>query len=109
MTDIVSRLRNSVSLTSRLDWQEHVALAREAAEELEKSTWRPIETAPRDMTEVLIAWADGITSYCVTNARWHERSGQWVNSWMAFSDDPNLQPTHWMPRPEAPAGEKETP
>ncbi len=36
MTDIVHRLRNDVCLTSTLDWQEHVALAREAADEIER-------------------------------------------------------------------------
>lgn len=38
MSDIAKRLENEVCLTSRLDWQEHVALAREAAAELSRLT-----------------------------------------------------------------------
>ncbi len=34
--NIVDRLRNDVCLTSPLGWQEHVALAREAADEIER-------------------------------------------------------------------------
>lgn len=36
MTDLTpERLRNEVCLTSKLDWQEHVALARQAADEID--------------------------------------------------------------------------
>jgi hypothetical protein len=36
MTDIVERLRNDVCLFSRLDWQDHVALAKAAADEIDQ-------------------------------------------------------------------------
>lgn len=34
--DLKARLRNDVCLTSNLDWQEHVALANEAADAIER-------------------------------------------------------------------------
>ena len=36
MTGISERLRNEVCLTSQLDWQEHVALARQAADTIDE-------------------------------------------------------------------------
>ena len=36
MDDLSKRLRNDVCLTSALDWQEHVALAREAADTIDR-------------------------------------------------------------------------
>lgn len=38
--DIAARLRNEVCLTSKLDWQDHVALAREAADEINRLQYK---------------------------------------------------------------------
>lgn len=65
MDDLVARLRK-VALFSRLDWQEHVALAHEAADEIERlrealgalvnhEQWRV-------MNETLQRFTDGKTS-----------------------------------------------
>lgn len=58
------------------------------------SEWQPIETAPKDGTEILV-FDDG--AYIVTP--WIEgddQSGWWDNG---FMDPP---PTHWMPLPAPP-------
>jgi hypothetical protein len=57
--------------------------------------WQPIETAPRDGTEILC-----FDKYCVV-MHWHELCKMW------FTDDGNTgEPTHWMLLPEAPKTEE---
>ena len=53
--------------------------------------WQPIETAPKDGTEIL-AW-DGIEHKI---ARWDEPSGWFLSDWM------RCYPTHWQPLPAPP-------
>jgi hypothetical protein len=55
------------------------------------SPWRPIETAPRDGTSVLIH--DGEFAQMV--AEYHK------GSWLALMEY-TYRPTHWMPLPPAP-------
>lgn len=64
--------------------------------------WRPIETAPKDWTHVLVV-DDGT----VGEARWTDDGWYWgsdhsSNPWSCL-----LNPTHWMPLPAAPSGTKE--
>jgi hypothetical protein len=69
------------------------------------STWQPIETAPKDGTNVLLVnrrgniaaglWRDGLFG---------ERGGWWLrggNAPNTFFND-HHGPTHWMPLPAAP-------
>ncbi len=63
--------------------------------------WQPIETAPKDGTEILAArqprqfdwWIMDVVSYA-----WEDENGHW------WQHDGNRawQPTHWMPLPSPP-------
>jgi hypothetical protein len=53
------------------------------------STWQPIETAPKDGTEIL-AW-DG-----------DQHIVAWFDGDWRFSDDRQCFPTHWQPLPAPP-------
>lgn len=56
--------------------------------------WQPIETAPRDGTEVLVWDEDGPDFFL----------GHWdlsFRSWLSDYFD-EISPTHWMPLPPAP-------
>lgn len=67
--------------------------------------WQSIETAPKD-TDVLIS--DGVV---VGEARYWWQEGQY-DMWLWVNIDPSdnwadpVYPTHWMPLPAPPAGEK---
>lgn len=72
----------------------------------EESRWQPIETAPRDGTPVLLAWADSALAIAV----WQNRNENleadtyyegWVDQFdfVAMSVD---APTYWMPLPAPP-------
>lgn len=57
------------------------------------NAWRPIETAPKDGTRVML-WAaewEGANSGCMFGTGW----GQYDHIW-------KHQPTHWQPLPAAP-------
>jgi hypothetical protein len=57
----------------------------------EVTGWRPIETAPKDGTEVL-AWEDSAEKLF-----YEEDMGAWVDH-----EYIEYHPTHWMPLPEPP-------
>ena len=61
------------------------------------TAWQPIETAPKDGTEVLLGHANSIWLDYWTMA--NELDGFWAmcDQW----EDPEV-PTHWMPLPAAP-------
>lgn len=67
-------------------------------------TWQPIESAPKDGTEILIAY-DGSVSIAFFHTgydNWRDENGvklDWDPDWF----DQNV--THWMPLPEPPKGE----
>lgn len=67
--------------------------------------WRPIETAPKDGTRVLLSEDEGR----MVGAFWDivdfdERRRCHVFWWTydVYVDDSNFQPTYWMPSPEPP-------
>jgi hypothetical protein len=70
----------------------------------EANGWRPIETAPKDGTKVLLRFEppfndqleDGIVTGTCTGDRW------WLSSIWA-STTAHKTPTHWQPLPPAPA------
>ena len=59
-------------------------------------TWRPIETAPKDGTDILLGFEPAIGWQRIGKA-W---GGQWVSAWNHHPI--HDQPTHWMPLPEPP-------
>lgn len=82
--------------------------------------WQPIETAPRDDEEILVAvcvatvwivrnaaWADGSLWDMQGFANQAEAAGWWFyeNSVSQSKMDGFLEPTHWMPRERFPDGQ----
>lgn len=65
----------------------------------EVTDWQPIETVPKDGTEVVLLFADEVTLLGKTRPR--VRAAAWLVDWTIpyLRDNP---PTHWMPLPAAP-------
>ena len=57
--------------------------------------WQPIETAPRDGTEILCY--DSAVLYGKGNIILNWENGSWVDFYKRIYD-----PTHWMPNPKPP-------
>lgn len=57
--------------------------------------WQPIESAPKDGTDMLVCWCRGGT---MAVACW------WSDGWYEANDDIRYvsEPTHWMPLPNPP-------
>ena len=73
--------------------------------------WKPIETAPKDGTEILACWVQEHGSmYFVAGAFWEqgceETDGEphWRDTYGEILADDIL--THWMPLPEPPEASK---
>ncbi len=63
------------------------------------SDWQPIETAPKDGTQIL-GFADGRMAV----VQWWEDFRYWsLVVCGAYADDGEWWPTHWQPLPEPPA------
>lgn len=66
--------------------------------------WQPIETAPKDGTDILLAAWEDDGSY------WNATGSWWIDRFFFFygsGNDPimlDFAPTHWMPLPPCPAG-----
>ncbi|WP_409021373.1 DUF551 domain-containing protein [Dyadobacter sp. CY261] len=59
--------------------------------------WQPIETAPKDGTEVL-GW-DGVNRFTCRYKKW----GNWdLLVCGSYAGDGDCFPTHWMPLPSPP-------
>jgi len=65
------------------------------------STWQPIETAPKDGTEIL-AWQWGEGTFVVF---WCPRFFTWKWTTHRLDGDEYLYPSHWMPLPASPVTE----
>jgi Protein of unknown function (DUF551) len=57
--------------------------------------WQPIETAPRDGTEILLFARGQHDDVYRGVGQWSEHSNSWFWSFA-------IRPTHWMPLPEPP-------
>ena len=62
-------------------------------------TWRPIETAPKDGTRILLAKIVGHPDHAT--ALWWASIGHWSSKWNNWNDgiEPSgfVPPTHWLP------------
>lgn len=77
----------------------------------EPPEWRPIETAPKDGTAVLVMrniWPGTATGFA-EDCNGHNTyvAAWWTNRWVCYMDwidDPTcpIKPTHWMPIPAPP-------
>ena len=76
------------------------------------SEWRPIETAPKDGTSILLHfdsphrpqnWEKECSAVNTAVGQWWEGDDAWI-CYMDMVRDPecHFEPTHWMPLPEPP-------
>lgn len=62
--------------------------------------WMPIETAPRDGTDVL-CWV-GFTYTPEQHVILHWSEGDWITDYMVDYWAASYEPTHWQPLPDPP-------
>jgi hypothetical protein len=72
------------------------------ADILDVFTWRPILTAPRDGTAILL-WEPGIEEPHIGRWSTPPYAQWWSDSWAP----PTCDPTHWMPLPAPPQSQNE--
>ncbi len=83
------------------------ALAQAPIAQPQAAGWRPIETAPRDGTMVIVARHMGDFGWILGRATWVGGNG-FVSGWVSHGFDPVMgelglaHPTHWQPLPEPP-------
>jgi hypothetical protein len=70
--------------------------------------WRPISTAPRDGTEILVTGESGHIPphsrfYINAHVRPGYRQGMWLDATGTRLADAGWEPLWWMPLPEPPA------
>jgi len=84
------------------DCPECLDAAVRAIEAATKDKWQPIETAPRDGTDIIV-WDGDIVTITTWGKTAHVPLYGWLQVAWADPQDVDLmypQPTHWMPRPE---------
>jgi len=64
------------------------------------SQWQPIETAPKDGTEILLCFGSDKNSQGLLHARWHEPFPNWLA--VSYGREILDAPTHWQPLPAPP-------
>lgn len=70
------------------------------------SQWRPIDSAPRDGTDILL-YCPPVGKFAEENdiGRWNQSLGQWQMPDHQCGGYGKCDPTHWMPRPAPPKPE----
>ena len=81
--------------------------------------WKPIATAPKDGTVLQVAWRAEPCKEDPTGQRWEQTTARWATVlsvdvepgyWVLavtgdYCNDDEVNPTHWMPLPDAPKGD----
>jgi hypothetical protein len=98
---LLPRARAKISLASFCEWRE--TKAAELAAMMSPAP-QPIESAPRDGTEILAWWVNG---HGWTISWWSISGGDmWVSgppdSEYGYEYEKKYQPTHWLPLPPKP-------
>lgn len=74
---------------------------------IEMPKWRPIETAPKDGTDILLGCATWkrpeLGQWSVETAAWFTDGGGYEDGEVANGPDEVDSPTHWQPLPANPA------
>lgn len=71
--------------------------------------WQPIETAPRDGTDIIV-WDGEVRTVTLWGKVSHVPIFGFLGVWGSDIEDVDLmnpQPTHWMPMPNPPSGPKQ--
>ncbi len=82
-------------------------------EQLKAFAWQPIETAPKDGTQLILICTKPFsnrTDYFKGKAmvdRWQNKAKNGTTGWQFFVD-PYYPPTHWMPLPAPPTDKEAT-
>lgn len=63
--------------------------------------WRPIETAPKDLTAILGYFAVTDTHHWIDVCYFNELHG-WMTLRRYGDDEEQIKPTHWIPLPSPP-------
>lgn len=77
---------------------------------MDSNGWRPIESAPKDGSYILVSNTDAgvawVAAYCNTSTSGYEPANPWMcmmlNLRHAKKRYASTIPTHWMPLPEPP-------
>ena len=65
------------------------------------SEWQPIETAPKDGTEILLAWRmEHFCNWMMEVAVWSDSRERWILAW--DGDEIEKPDMRWTPLPEPP-------
>ncbi len=90
------------SATSAYAWNR-----RAPAEAGAPEGWKPIETAPRDGTPILL-FARGLHAQAsIRLVGWWAYGHGWIEAAFAPNHPTGVVPSHWMPLPAAPAAPKD--
>lgn len=58
--------------------------------------WQPIDTAPKDGRDILVAWSSKI------DGKWFVETAVYFNGKFSCQDDMLVDATHWQPLPPPP-------
>lgn len=97
-----------------------IPVAEVVREAVAGSLWRPIETAPKDGTAILLFGGENDANHTPSVPHplsggpvvglwstygWYEGGGEWITTFFdgGMATVAREEPTHWMPLPEPPA------